>query len=157
MLSILIKTQKKQYKQCSKQRCGAGGDGEHQLVELVAGVVGGGGRHGGGRGDGGLGAALAGVAGGGGVESHVLLQLQVELAHAEHGEAGDLCLDEEHGQPVADLVGEGHEAVDEGSALHPVPDEVSREAEAGDQQDTAAAAWRGQVVRSLEDGLITHR
>ena len=157
MLSILIKTQKKQYKQCSKQRCGAGGDGEHQLVELVAGVVGGGGRHGGGRGDGGLGAALAGVAGGGGVESHVLLQLQVELAHAEHGEAGDLCLDEEHGQPVADLVGEGHEAVDEGAALHLVPDEVSREAEAGDQQDAAAAAWRGHVVRSLEDGLITHR
>ena len=154
MLSILIKTQKKHYKQCSKQGCGAGGDGQHQLVELVAGVVAGGGRHG--DGDRGLGAALAGVAGGGGVEGRVLLQLEVELAHAEHGEAGDLCLDEQHGQPVADLVGEGHEAVDECAALHLVSNEVSGEAEAGDQQDAAAAAWRGRVVSSEVIGGWSH-
>ena len=42
-------------------------------------------------------------------------------------------LDRHDGQPVGDLVGEGHGAVDEGGRVRVLPDEVGSQGQAGDE------------------------
>ena len=104
------------------------------LVEIEADVVSGVGYHSGGDGKWGLG-AVAGVAG---ISEPGVLE-QLHPGDLEDGEAGDVLLNDKDRQAVTQLVGEGHEAIDECPAVDMGAYEISREAEAGDQEDAAAA------------------